>query len=141
MARRFVLMVNSQVERLAEIGDFVVKAARASGLNEDETYDVQLAVDEACTNIMHHAYHGRRDATIEIACERQGRQFVVTIQDYGDPFDLKKVTRPRTREPLSRRHVGGLGLFFMYQLMDQVEFDFSPNGNRLTMVKKIKRKK
>ena len=56
------------------------------------------------------------------------------------PFDPKKVAKPRTRDPLSRRNIGGLGIFFMHKMMDRVKFDFSSgNGNRLTMVKKIKK--
>ncbi len=139
MARPFSLTVNSQVEHLAEIAEFIEQAARASGLNDEQVYDVQMAVDEACTNVIQHAYHGRPEGTIENSCEKHGNEFVVTVQDYGDPFDPKKVARPRTREPLSRRNIGGLGLFFMHKMMDRVKFDFSPHGNRLTMIKKIKK--
>ncbi len=113
-------------------------AARASGLKPDKIYDVQMAVDEACTNVIQHAYHGRKNGTIDITCERRGREFVVTVQDYGDAFDPKQVARPKLRAPLSQRAVGGLGIFFMYKLMDRVQFDFSAKtGNRLTMAKKI----
>ncbi len=140
MNQRFSISVSSQVTHLAEIAEFVEQAARASGLGSDGIYDVQMAVDEASANVIEHAYHGRGDGTIEITCERHGKEFVVVIQDYGDPFDPRKVAKPRTRDPLSRRNVGGLGLFFMHKLMDRVEFDFSSkNGNRLTMVKKIKK--
>ncbi len=140
MTRRFSLTVDSQVERLADIASFVEQAARASGLDENQMFDIQMAVDEACTNVIQHAYHGRPDGTIDITCERVRQEFIVTIRDYGDPFDPKKVARPKTRHPLARRSVGGLGLFFMHKLMDGVKFDFSSDhGNRLTMVKKIKK--
>lgn len=140
MTQRFSLTVDSRLERLGEIAAFISEAARASGLNESQLYDVQMAVDEACANVIQHAYHGRGDGTIDIVCERQGRAFAVTIQDYGDRFDPKKIIPPKTRDPLSRRNIGGLGLFFMRKLMDRVDFDFSSKrGNRLTMVKKIKK--
>ncbi len=140
MSQLFSLSVNSAVERLHEISDFVEQAAHARGLGESQVYDVQMAVDEACTNVIEHAYHGRKDGTIDITCEQRGKEFVVVIQDFGEPFDPKKVAKPRTRDPLSRRNIGGLGIFFMHKLMDRVHFDFSSgNGNRLTMVKKIKK--
>lgn len=140
MSQQFSLSVSSQVENLLEIADFIEQAARSSGLNENQIYDVQMAVDEACTNVIQHAYHGRKDGTIEITCEQRGKEFIVVIQDFGEPFDPNKVSKPRTRDPLSRRNIGGLGIFFMHKLMDRVSFDFSSgNGNRLTMVKKIKR--
>ena len=140
MTQRFLLSVDSRLERLSEIADFIENAARESGLNENQIDDVQMAVDEACTNVIKHAYRGKPNGTIDIICERRGKEFVVTIEDVGERFDLKKVARPKTGAPLSARNIGGLGLFFMHKLMDRVHFDFSSGyGNRLTMVKKIKK--
>lgn len=139
MSQRFFLSVNSDVERLAEIADFVEDAARSCGLDDSQVYDVQMAVDEACTNVIQHAYHNNPDETIEITCECQGKEFVVLIRDYGDPFDPTKVPKPKTQDPLARRSIGGLGMFFMRKMMDRVDFKFSPSGNQLTMVKKIKK--
>jgi serine/threonine-protein kinase RsbW len=140
MSQRFSLSISSRVDKLSEIADFVEQAARSSGLNAQQVYDVQMAVDEASTNIIEHAYHGQVDGIIAITCEQRGKEFVVVLQDFGDPFNPQKVTKPRTRAPLSRRNIGGLGLFFMHKLMDRVEFDFSSkNGNRLTMIKKIRK--
>lgn len=125
---------------MSNIAEFIAEATQASGLDENEVYDVQMAVDEACTNIIQHAYHGRADGTIDIVCEPRAKEFVVTIRDYGDHFDPKKVAKPDTRKPVELRDVGGLGLFFIYRLMDRVNFDFSTTrGNQLTMVKKIKK--
>jgi anti-sigma regulatory factor (Ser/Thr protein kinase) len=140
MSQKYSLSVTSQFDRLAEIADFVADAACACGLNEAQTYDVQMAVDEACTNVIEHAYRGKPGGAIQIACEKRGKEFVVTIQDFGARFDPKKVESPKTDDPLSKRRIGGLGLFFMRKLMDRVEFDFeSGRGNRLTMTKKIKK--
>jgi serine/threonine-protein kinase RsbW len=140
MTQKFSLTVDSSLERLSEIADFVELAARESGMNDDQVYDVQMAVDEACANVIEHAYRGRPDGTIDIRCEKRGKEFVVTIQDLGERFDPKQVARPRTNDPLSKRNIGGLGLFFMHKLMDKVTFEFtSGSGNRLTMVKKVKK--
>ena len=140
MAEKYSLTVDSRLERLSEIASFIELAARESGLNDDQVYDVQMAVDESCANVIEHAYRGRADGTIDLMCEKRGKEFVVTIQDFGEQFDPKKVAPPRTRDPLSRRNIGGLGLFFMHKLMDRVKFEFAAGtGNRLTMVKKIKK--
>lgn len=140
MAEIFSLTVASRLEHLGEISDFIAQAAHASGLSDNQVYDVQMAVDEACTNVVVHAYHGRSDGTIDIVCETRGKNFVVTIQDFGERFNPKKIAPPKTRDPLSKRNIGGLGLFFMRKMMDKVEFDFSSkHGNRLTMTKKIKK--
>lgn len=140
MGQRFALSTTSHLEQLGEIAAFVENAASACGLNEKQMYDVQMAVDEACSNVIEHAYAGRSNGRIEIVCEERGKELVVTIRDYGKPFDPKQVAKPNTKAPLSDRNIGGLGLYFMYKLMDRVEFDFSSGqGNRLMMTKKIKR--
>jgi serine/threonine-protein kinase RsbW len=137
--RKFNLKVASELSNLSVVADFIVKAARSCGLNERQTEDVHMAVDEAVTNVMEHAYRGRRDGEIFIKCERRGDEFVVEIQDFGKLFDASKVRTPRVHGPLSRRTIGGLGIFFMKQLMDQVEFaSDAQNGNRVRMVKRIK---
>lgn len=140
MTERFSLTVDSRLERLSQIGDFVERVAHDFGLDDKQTYDVQMAIDEACSNVIQHAYGGKPNGSIDIAIEKRGKEVIVTIRDQGKPFDPKSVARPKTNVPLSERNIGGLGLFFMYKLMDRVEFDFSSrHGNFLTMVKKIKK--
>lgn len=140
MPERFSLSVDSRLERLSEISEFVGRVARDFGLDDKQTYDAQMAIDEACSNVIQHAYGGKPNGIIDIAIEKRGKDFVVTIRDQGKPFDPESVARPKTNAPLSERNIGGLGLFFMYKLMDRVEFDFSSKrGNSLTMVKKIKK--
>lgn len=140
MTQRFSLSIDSHIERLGEVADFIEGVARACALNESQAYDVQMAVDEAVTNIIEHAYRGRPGGEIDLVVEKRGKELIITIQDFGEPFDPNQVAKPKTHAPLSERDIGGLGLFFMKKLMDRVEFDFSPEGgNRLTMVKKIKK--
>ncbi|MBI3914961.1 MAG: ATP-binding protein [Chloroflexi bacterium] len=138
MANKFKLNIDSRVERLAEIAEFVEDAAQACGFSADAAYELQMAVDEACANVIEHAYAGKPGGKIEIACEKRGDEFVVVIKDHGKRFDPRRVAPPKTDAPLSKRDVGGLGIFFMYKLMDRVNFDFSRGQNVLTMVKKIR---
>jgi serine/threonine-protein kinase RsbW len=139
-SKRYSLSVLGDVERLAEISEFIDRAARACGLNEDQSYDVQVAVDEACTNVINHAYRGRKDGRIAVTCEKKSSEFIVTIQDWGKRFDPKLVATPKTGDPLNRRKIGGLGLFFMQKMMDRVHFSSSQDhSNILVMVKKIKK--
>ncbi len=138
-AQRFQLTIYSEVSNLGAVADFVTDAAQRAGLGERDTYNVQMAVDEAVTNVIQHAYHGRSDGRIDIYVERRGAEFIVEINDFGKPFDASKVPTPRVRGPLSRRSIGGLGVFFMRKLMDSVEFSSnSGGGNRLRMMKRVK---
>ena len=130
------LCVESCVANLSQIAEFVAEQARLAGLGDDAVFDVQMAVDEACTNSMTHGYEGRQDGLVHICCGIEPRAFVVRVVDYGRPFDPDSVPSPDVGAPIEERDIGGLGLYFMQQLMDSVEFRFDPTqGNQVIMRK------
>jgi serine/threonine-protein kinase RsbW len=122
---------------LAAVGEFVTHAAEAASLNARAVYAVQLAVDEACANIIEHAYGGEGRGDIECTCIVNKNGLTVILRDYGRPFDPTRVPEPDLCASLEDRKVRGLGLYFIRQLMDKVRFEFTPDsGNVLTMVKR-----
>jgi serine/threonine-protein kinase RsbW len=135
LIREYELCVRSELSNLAQIAEFVTDQARSAGMDEDRIFEVQMAVDEACTNAMEHAYEGRSDGEVRICCYHENHQFVVRIVDFGKPFSPDDVPAPRTDAPLEEREIGGLGLFFMRQLMDRVEIRSNEQGNEVIMVK------
>ena len=124
-------------DQLAVIGDFVTEVARQAGLGARAVYHVQAAVDEACANIIYHAYDFEGQGQIEVCCERTADDFVVTITDQGRPFDPASVPAPDVNAALDDRKEGGLGLYLMQQLMDEVEHEFRQSSNVLTMTKHV----
>jgi anti-sigma regulatory factor (Ser/Thr protein kinase) len=140
MPKRWELIVDSRLENLATIADFVVKAAQTADLNEKATFEVQMAVDEACTNVIKHSYKGKENGKIALCCKHSEDNFVVTIRDYGQPFDPGAIPSPDVTCGLAERCSGGLGLYFMRRLMDEVCFQFDTEGNELTMIKRIRRR-
>jgi serine/threonine-protein kinase RsbW len=124
-------------DSLVAISEFVGRAAESTSLDERAVYEVQLAVDEACTNIIKHAYGGEGRGDIEITCRINDEGLTVILRDHGQPFDPTSVPPPKLHGNLKDRNLGGLGLFFMHKLMDEVHFEFTPDsGNVLTMVKR-----
>jgi serine/threonine-protein kinase RsbW len=134
--RELELCLRSDTANLALIFAFVGERARSAGLGDDDVYDVQMAVDEACTNAMNHAYKGQTDGSVYICCMEEPDAFVIRITDYGQPFDPASVPSPNTSAPLEEREIGGLGLYLMRKLMDEVVFSFdATHGNRVMMRK------
>ena len=137
MHHRYELKVTSDLQNLACIGKFVADAARDLGLEEEETYAIEMAVDEACTNVVEHAYAGRSGEPIDVTCYLENDHFVVSIRDQGTSFDPNAVPKPDINAPLEKRSLGGLGMYFMEKLMDEIRFEFDPReGNTLTMIKR-----
>ena len=89
---QFAFEINSNLENLAAIADFVDTAMRQFGI-EESIYEVKTAVDEACSNIIMYAY-ADGEGIISISCELQDNDFVITIGDKGRPFDLDSVPPP-----------------------------------------------
>lgn len=121
---------------LAPISDFIVNQAGAAGFSPDEVYAIQTAVDEACANIIDHAYGGENIGDIEINVKKIKKGLQIVLRDEGEPFNPADVPEPDIASPLEIRKERGLGIFFMRKLMDEVIFDFSkPHGNTLTLIK------
>ena len=133
------LTVPGRFEYLAQIAEFVTQTAREAGLTDDDVFHVEMAVDEACSNVIEHAYADKA-GEIELSCAvpEYGRLEIV-IHDHGDPYDPESVPEPRVGDSagLDSMQEGGLGLYFMRKLMDEVRFSFAPgHGNTLYMVKR-----
>ncbi|UCC89349.1 MAG: ATP-binding protein [Anaerolineales bacterium] len=136
-SRTQTLTFPAQFESLLRIGEFVTRAARSAGLDSTAVYAVEMAVDEACTNIIEHAYGGEGRGEIECTCQMNSHALKVTLRDFGSSFDPSSVPEPNITASLEEREAGGLGLFLMRKLMDEVSFEFTPDsGNVLTMVKR-----
>ena len=93
------------------IRGFASRAARDAGMDDSETYAVELAVDEACTNIIEHAYQGESRGEIECTCDSNDTCLTVVLRDHGKPFDPSTVRLPDLDANIDDRVVGGLGVF------------------------------
>ncbi len=121
---------------LCDISDYVQKAAQEAGLSDFDRYAVETAVDEACSNIIEHAYGGENKGTIECSLNTQPDCLTVVLKDRGKHFDPSLIKPPDLNCPLSARKNHGLGLYFIYQWMDDVSFTFEDDRNVLTMIKR-----
>jgi serine/threonine-protein kinase RsbW len=125
------------LKNLETICDYVTHCANEAGLNEAEVYAVQLAVDEASTNIMEHGYGRECPNRIDITCEILEDGLKVVIYDDADPFNPESVPDPEINVPLDELKPRGLGIFFIRKMMDEVHYESSTvMGNTLTMIKR-----
>ncbi len=128
----------AKFEFLDEIREFVGEIARAGGFNDRDVYNIQLATDEAASNIIEHAYEEVSDGLLEISCGVKGSSITIVLVDHGKSFDPSDVPAPDLKADLSERKIGGLGIFLMRKLMDEVQYEAEPGKNRntLTMTKR-----
>ncbi|MEA3326400.1 MAG: ATP-binding protein [Chloroflexota bacterium] len=121
---------------LETISEFIIQEAQYFEFSPAEVYAIQTAVDEACANIIDHAYGGENLGQIEIQVQKLKEGIKIILHDNGVSFDPDDIPAPDITSPLEIREEGGLGIFFMQKLMDEVIFNFSQSGtNTLTMLK------
>jgi serine/threonine-protein kinase RsbW len=123
---------------LDEIREFVGEIARNGGFGEKDVYNIQLATDEAASNIIEHAYEGIADGVLDLSCGMiESSTIQIVLIDYGYPFDPSTIPLPDLKADLSARKIGGLGIFLMRKLMDEVHYEPRPDkSNVLTMIKR-----
>ncbi len=125
------------IASLDKITRQVVQEAKNAGLSDRAQYDVEVAIDEACANIIEHSYGGEVGGEIECICQILPDGLKIVLHDTGCFFDPNSVPEPDLKAPLDQRKEGGLGLFFMRKLMDEVIFDpCQGQGTLLTMIKR-----
>lgn len=126
----------TRLDQLTAISEFITDGAQALGVAEQELFAIQMAVDEAATNIILHGYlEAGREGSFWVGCWKEGTDFVVQLRDQGRPFDPAAVPAPDLNAPLEEREEGGLGIFLMRRLMDRVAFSMEGEENVLTMVR------
>jgi serine/threonine-protein kinase RsbW len=128
----------SQTERLYEVREFVAGEAREFGFSDEDIANITLAVDEACTNIIKHAYQFAPDKMLEIAVTRGASSFTVSIADDGRSFDPSTIPSPDLKQHLAQFRRGGLGVYLMKKLMDKVEYNFAPNKRNQVVLTKFR---
>jgi len=125
----------ARAEHLKDIRVAVGDAALRCGYSKEVASDIVLAVDEACQNVIRHAYGGTPGGEMIVEVRRTGDGMEVALTDFAETVD------PSTIKPRSLGDVrpGGIGTHFINEIMDEVRF-LAPSGghgNRLEMVKRI----
>ena len=127
----------AKFEFLDEIREFVGGIARQGGFSDKDVYNIQLATDEAASNMIEHSSENIPDGVIDLSCGMEGDQIRIVLIDYGEPFDPSAIPLPDLKADLSDRKIGGLGIFLMRKLMDEVHYEPKPDkSNILTMIKR-----
>ena len=132
----FSLEVKARLESLPEIHRFVEQATSAFGLEPSDIHDIRLAVEEAVTNTIMHGYPGE-GGQVEIELTREGQDLKAYLRDDGLTFDSTSVPPPDLTRPFEERASGGLGIYLMRQMVDEMHHHApAAGGNELVLVKR-----
>jgi serine/threonine-protein kinase RsbW len=137
----FKLQVPSSAENLAMIRDFVTSVGEQAGLPADDVGKLELAVDEACANVIEHAYGNDVSQELTVRATFDDEEIHIGIVDTGRGFDPARVPSEDLSKLISERKSGGLGLRIIRTLMDEVHYEIEPGKkNELRMVKHLRKR-
>lgn len=145
MKKRKLLTYNLKIagitENLEIIREFIRKLAIKSGFEEETAGQIELAVDEACTNVIRHAYNNDHRRKIDIKVMLDAEKMQICISDKGKGFNPDLLPKPDLRAYVETSKRGGLGIHLMRSLMDEVQFQFNPpKKNTVTLTKYMRKK-
>ena len=131
-----IVKIPSQTSYLALVKELSKKMAETAGFNEATAERIALAVDEATTNVIEHAYNGADDKEIELRFEDRGPELRIELIDTGRMVDPRTVPRVDIDRFVTERRTGGLGMHLMEKIMDSVTFRRSARRNVCSLVKR-----
>jgi serine/threonine-protein kinase RsbW len=129
------LVIPSSTNYLADVRNFVEMNGLTIGLEQKTISHISLAVDEACTNIIKHAYNNSDKNEILIKINTSEKSFKITLIDTGEHFNPELIAEPDIEASQKKKKGGGLGMFLMKKLMDEVKYNVSNNKNELLLIK------
>jgi len=138
--RIFLLQVPSNTEHLAMIRDFVNGIGIRAGMPASEVAKLEMAVDEACANVIEHAYGPEVTKEVSVKATIDDETVQIDVVDTGKGFDPGEIPQLNLDQLVAERKSGGLGMRLMKTLMDEVHYEMIPGKkNELRMIKRLKK--
>ncbi|MEN6623266.1 MAG: ATP-binding protein [Smithella sp.] len=136
MAIPATITLPGKLDSLYGFMNFVTSCARERGFSDEKISRIELALEEILVNIIKHAYKECGvDGEIEIICKlADDRTLIIEIMDSGMPFDIFSAKEPDVNAGIEERQIGGLGIFLVKQLMNDVRYSRERDRNKLTLV-------
>ena len=137
MSQRYQITRAAELESLSVFREFISDCCNRHNVPDDTVFKLKLAVDEACTNVIEHGYEGMDPGSIILSFRIEPDRILVQITDFGHVFEPASAPKPNLEAALADRPIGGLGLYLIYQTMDNIDYESSEDGNTLTFTKFI----
>ena len=133
--KKELIAIPAQMSYLSQVRDFVEHIGRKYKYSDKITNSFKLVIEEACTNIIRHGYRDIKGGEITIKAIIRRQSLTIVIIDQGISYDPRQATTPDLNKYIQIGKKGGLGIFMMRKLMDDVQYNITSRGNELRLTK------
>lgn len=133
---KMLLTLKNNLSEIESLANAVMQFGRENSLSDKSVFDINLVLEEVVNNIISYAYKDKNEHHITTHLELEGQELMLKVEDDGIPFNPLGVREPDIDKPLEEREPGGLGLFFVRNLTDELEYKREKDKNILIMKKK-----
>jgi len=130
-------VIENQVEELSSLAEKIEKIAEEWEISPALAMNMNLVIEEALSNIIFYAFTDKNKHEIKVLVSIENNTLTIKITDDGIPFNPLEHEKPDINLPAEERPVGGLGIFLMSQIMDEMHYNRKGNENILTLKKSI----
>ena len=131
------LLIHNDIQQIPQLADFVETIAEEKHLDHSLTLSLNLALEEAVTNVIMYAYPEGTDGLVDIEAIIREHSLSFVISDSGQPFDPTAQPDADVSQSIENRQVGGLGIYLVRSIMDNVSYERNGGKNILSMTKNI----
>ena len=133
-----VLNIRNDIQSLPLVNEWIEQCCEEAGLGLDWVMKFQLVIEEMVSNVIFYAYDPQQqEAAIELRFTWEAGTVSILLRDWGKPFDPTAKEDPDITFSVDDRPIGGLGIFMVKQLMDEVRYERVGSSNLLTLQKRI----
>ena len=122
---------------LVELRSFLQRSLQAYGFSEVDRHQVTLAVEEVCTNLIIHSHASNPKEVIYLEVKELEKKLAIEITDKGDAFNLLEYEVPDLKKVIEEKRKGGIGIFLVKKIMDEIEFESKNGKNTCRLIKKF----
>lgn len=130
------IVVPAEIKEMNKVTEFVSHILEANDCSVKARIQLEVAIDEIMSNIVHYAYEGAT-GEVTVECDVVEGTARICFIDSGVPYDPLKKKDPDVTLSASEREIGGLGIFMVKKSMDDLSYEYKDRCNRLTLIKSI----
>ena len=131
------IILANDISQITRLYEFIEELGNEFSLSPDTVFNLNLVLEEAVVNIINYAYPKEEHQYIYLSATMKEESIILVLTDTGKEFDPTAAPEADITLSADERQIGGLGIFLIRQIMNEVKYERIDGKNILTLEKKL----